>query len=90
MHKFAHADAKRALLRGLGAASKAAPLPLEKLADNDNKAAIDSRRSASWPAAGISAAVAASAWLLREMESSSAFLRHAPQFPKSEETMGPC
>ena len=64
-------DLNRALVRGLGPARKADPLPLELLASMPGTQ-IEGGRKSSWPASGFDAAIISAAWLLRELESSAA------------------
>ena len=59
--------------RGLGPAKKADPLPLEILY-NLSPEQFETGRRTYWPAIGLDAAGISSAWLLRELESSSAAL----------------
>eukprot|EP00959_Pyramimonas_sp_CCMP1952_P144876 3032643-Pyramimonas_sp.AAC.1 len=83
-------DAERAILRGLGPAKRAEPLPLEQYVSDDFKANVAVAARPEWPAAGVDAAVVACAWLLREVESSSAFLRSVELFEAEGEEDGPC
>ena len=66
-------DLNRAMERGLGPAMKADPLPLDILYAMAAEH-IEAGRKRAWPAAGLDAAGISSAWLLRELESSSAAL----------------
>ena len=64
-------DMNRAITRGLGPAKQAGPLPLRRIAELPAFKIKQARRPY-WPAAGISAATISCAWLLREIESSTA------------------
>ena len=66
-------DASRALKRGLGPGRQAAEVPMTKLLAPD--AAVLTGRTPQWPAAGVAVMVANGSWLLREIESGTAFLK---------------
>ena len=70
-HALAMRDLSRAIARGQGPAKQAGPLPLLRIAELP-RAKLSRVRKAYWPAAGVDAAIISCAWLLREMESSTA------------------
>ena len=66
-------ELNRAMARGLGPPRRAAPLPIDEF-NKLHADQVETRRKDYWPAAGMATAIASSAWLLREIESSAAML----------------
>ena len=66
------ADAKRAVNRGRGPDRQADPLPLDEIGELTEEQ-VEAARREYWPAAGREAAVVCCAWLVREVEASTAF-----------------
>ena len=78
---LAQADGARAIVRGMGPAKQAAPIPIEYLANPANRGTVDRARRSYWPAAGIDALVVCCSWLLREVEATSAFRKAVTVHP---------
>ena len=81
-------DCKRALLRGRGPDKQAQCLPLDVLAELPADL-LEAASKPYWPAAGLSAAVVACAWLTREIESSSTYL-DSTWISERKDDEGPC
>ena len=89
-HAQALADANRALKRGLGPAKQAQPLPTASLASAEGVEKLAAAAKQRWPAAGVYAAIVSTAWLLREIESSTAAFWSVTVHSKVDESMGDC
>ena len=87
-HCLAYKDAVRSLERGLGPARRADEFPVDELADPSARGRIESVRAPSWPAARVDAIIISAAWLLREIESSSACLQAVTVHEPTQESEG--
>ena len=89
-HVQALADANRAIKRGLGPSQQAQPLPIRALTRAEAAAPLLEAAKVYWPTAGVHAMVVSSAWLLREIESSTAAYCSVVVHPSSEENVCSC